>query len=340
MLKVHVYTGGKRSVERSGVGRAIEHQKDILRAEGVMVDGVRFKDADIVHINTVLPDSALAAMKARIMGKKVVYYGHSTMQDFRNSFKGSNVLAPLFRRWITFCYNRGDVVITPSEYSKFLIESYGVKAPVYAVSNGIDLGFWKADKEGRRAFRKKYKLTDEEKVVISVGHFIERKGLLEFVQLAKNMPDVTFMWFGYTNLSLVPKEIRYAIENAPENLIFPGYVNKEELREAYQGCDLFCFMSHEETEGIVVLEAMACRAPMIVRDIPVYAGWLQDGVDVYKCSDDWEFVRRCREILNGECEDLTENAYAVARSRSYDFVGERLLDAYPVENGVVDYILN
>ena len=99
-------------------------------------------------------------------------------------------------------------MITPSEFSKFLIESYGVKAPVYAVSNGIDLGFWKADKEGRRAFRKKYKLTDEEKVVISVGHFIERKGLLEFVQLAKNMPDVTFMWFGYTNLSLVPKEIR------------------------------------------------------------------------------------------------------------------------------------
>ena len=338
MVKVHVYAGSIRLVHRSGVGRAIDHQKEILRNEGIMVDYVSFKEADIVHINTIFPDSVIAAIKARIMGKKVVYYGHSTMEDFRNSFKGSNLFAPLFRRWITFCYNLGSIVITPSEYSKMLIESYGVKAPVYAISNGIDLDFWKPDEAGRNTFREKYKLSDNQKVVVSVGHYIERKGILEFVQLAKNMPDVTFIWFGYTNLNLVPKEIKYAIEGAPENLIFPGYVSKEELREAYQGCDLFCFMSHEETEGIVILEAMACKTPMLVRDIPVYAGWLENEVDVYKCKDEWEFSRKCREILNGECEDLTENGYMVARSRSYDSVGEKLLDAYPVEIQLTDYI--
>ena len=162
MVKVHVYAGSIRLVHRSGVGRAIDHQKEILRNEGIMVDYVSFKEADIVHINTIFPDSVIAAIKARIMGKKVVYYGHSTMEDFRNSFKGSNLFAPLFRRWITFCYNLGSIVITPSEYSKMLIESYGVKAPVYAISNGIDLDFWKPDEAGRNTFREKYKLSDNQ----------------------------------------------------------------------------------------------------------------------------------------------------------------------------------
>ena len=94
MVKVHVYAGSIRLVGRSGVGRAIDHQKEILRNEGIMVDYVSFKEADIVHINTIFPDSVIAAIKARIMGKKVVYYGHSTMEDFRNSFKCSNLFAP------------------------------------------------------------------------------------------------------------------------------------------------------------------------------------------------------------------------------------------------------
>ena len=51
-------------------------------------------------------------------GRPVVYYGHSTMQDFRDSFVGSNLLAPLFGRWIRFCYDLGDVVITPTPYSQ------------------------------------------------------------------------------------------------------------------------------------------------------------------------------------------------------------------------------
>ena len=46
------------------------------------------------------------------------------MEDFRSSFKGSNALAPLFKRWITFCYGLGDVVLTPTEYSRRLLESY------------------------------------------------------------------------------------------------------------------------------------------------------------------------------------------------------------------------
>ena len=126
------------------------------------------------------------------------------MEDFRNSFKGSNLLAPLFRRWITFCYGLGDVVITPSEYSRQLLKGYGLRRPVYALSNGVDTDKFSPDSAMREAFRSRYGLREDEKVVISVGHTIARKGLPEFLELARQMPDVRFFWFGWTDPRLVP----------------------------------------------------------------------------------------------------------------------------------------
>mgnify|MGYP006875338656 CR=1 FL=1 len=90
-MKIYIYKGGLSLVAKSGVGSAIRHQEKMLRAAKVTVTDV-WKEADIVQINTVLPDSPLVARRARRQGKKVVYYGHSTMEDFKNSFIGSNLL--------------------------------------------------------------------------------------------------------------------------------------------------------------------------------------------------------------------------------------------------------
>ena len=84
-MKIYIYKGGLSLVAKSGVGSAIRHQEKMLRAAKVTVTDV-WKEADIVQINTVLPDSPLVARRARRQGKKVVYYGHSTMEDFKNSF--------------------------------------------------------------------------------------------------------------------------------------------------------------------------------------------------------------------------------------------------------------
>ena len=101
-MRIYIYTGGEKVVGKSGVGQAIRHQKSCLDRCGVSVTERWTADTAAVHINTVLPDSVLTALGARLRGKKVVWYGHSTMEDFRKSFRGSDLLAPLFRRWITF----------------------------------------------------------------------------------------------------------------------------------------------------------------------------------------------------------------------------------------------
>ena len=98
-------------------------------------------------------------------------------------------------------------MLTPTDYSRQLLESYGLKKPVYSISNGVDTEFFKPDPAARSALRARYGLGEEEKVVVSVGHMIARKGLPEFLELARRMPEARFLWFGWTNPKLVPQEI-------------------------------------------------------------------------------------------------------------------------------------
>ena len=221
-MSVFLYQGGFRIVQKSGVGQAIVHQKQALEAAHIPVTTQFSADTQVIHINTVFPDSLLKALWARRHGIKIVYYAHLTMEDFRNSFACSNVLAPFFRRWLLLCYGQGDVILTPTEYSKQLLLSYGIHKPVYSISNGVAADYFRFQKQRRAAFRQAYHLALEAPVVISVGHMIERKGILDYIELARRMPDVTFFWFGYTKPWLLPKNVRNAIHSAPANLIFAG----------------------------------------------------------------------------------------------------------------------
>jgi len=333
-MSIYIYGGGERLVGKSGVGQAIRQQRECLRRGGVDTTDHWTRDTEAVHVNTVLPDSVLTALGARLRHRKVVWYGHSTMEDFRCSFRGSNALAPLFRRWITFCYGLGDVVLTPTEYSRQLIRGYGLKKPVYSISNGVDTEFFHPDPAARTTLRKRYGLSRDVRVVVSVGHMIARKGVGEFLDLARQFPEVRFLWFGWTDPRLIPHEVAQAIQNAPENVTFPGFVGREALREAYQGADVFAFLSREETEGIVVLEALACGVPAVLRDIPVYEDWLENGRDVYKASNQDEFQQIVQGLLDHTLPDLTVAGRAVAESRSLEQVGKRLWEIY-LEEGVV-----
>jgi 1,2-diacylglycerol-3-alpha-glucose alpha-1,2-glucosyltransferase len=327
-LRVLIYKGDYHVVKESGVGKAIDHQERALQSAGVDLAQDWDDDWSIVHINTVFPASLRHAKKAKKMGRKVVYYGHSTEEDFRNSFHLSNVVAPLFKKWICHCYKTGDVIITPSPYSKKLLESYGIDKPIYNLSNGIDTEFFKPDPTAKARLVERFGLDPNRKIVVSVGLFIKRKGILEFLSLAKDMPDVQFVWFGHTDLKLIPKEVSQAIRHKPSNVLFPGYVTSDILRDAYGGADCFLFLSHEETEGIVVLEALACQVPTIVRDIPVYNPWLVDGESVFKVRNDEEAKERLMSILSGQSPDLSQGARKLALSRSIQEVGRELIGIY------------
>jgi len=341
-VKILLYTEFQKAIDKSGLGKAIKHQMQALEENNIEYTTDPDDDYDIVHINFYGLKSFMVAKEAKHKGKKVIYHAHSTEEDFRNSFKLSNQVAPVFKKWITTCYSLGDHILTPTPYSKKLLQGYGLENPITAISNGIDVKFFEKNKKLGKEFRKKYKYTETDKVIMGVGLYIERKGILDFVELAKRLPQYKFIWFGYSSLVYSPKKISDAVNTKLDNLIFAGYVEPEVLRGAYSGADLYLFPTLEETEGIPIIEACAARIPAIIRDIPVFNEWLVDGVNVYKAKNVDEFEEKIKRILKGELPILTEEAYKVAVERDIKKVGKQLIDIYKevLESPSFEFIKN
>lgn len=328
-MKVLLYFEGENFIAKSGIGRALKHQKKALELAGVEYTTDVMDSYDILHINTVGVTSPLVIAQAHALGKKVVYHAHSTEEDFRNSFILSNQIAPLFKQHLINMYQMADVIITPTPYSKSLLENYGLEKPIYAVSNGIDLSRYFKDVEKEKTFRSYFHLGPNDKVVVSAGLYLKRKGILDFMEVARMMPEVTFIWFGSTPRIALSSEVKKAIDDHPVNVRLPGYLKGPGFEGAFSGADAFFFPSLEETEGIVVLEALASKQKVVVRDIGVYQGWLKHEYNCLMGKDNHEFVSHLKTIFNQQYSDeLIENAYQTAQDRSLDKIGEQLKAIY------------
>ena len=160
---------------------------------------------------------------------------------------------------------------------------------------------------------------------------------MDFVKIVEKCKDYQFFWFGSSSIKpMLPKKIQKIIENPPKNLIFPGYVDKEILIGAFSGAEAFLFMTYEENEGIVILEALSAKLPIVVRDIPVYENWLQDGKNCFKAKTNDEFYEKIINIIENKVENLDEiikDAYKLAQERDLENIGKKYKDYY-------EYILN
>ena len=274
-MKVLLYFEGQEAIKTSGIGRALSHQIRALESQGIEYT-LNPKDAyDIAHINTLWAKSGAVLRKCKKKGIPVIVHGHSTFEDFRNSFKAWQLVAPFYNSRIKRMYSRADLVITPTPYSKGLIEGYGFVKKVIDISNGIDLEEYAENLDAQKAFREKFGIKEGEKFVMGVGFPFERKGIKDFFEVARAFPDVKFIWFGALQKILTNHKVKVWVKNRPENAIMAGYCKGDLIHGAYQQAACLFFPSLEETEGIVVLEALASRCPLVVRDIGVYVPWLK-----------------------------------------------------------------
>ncbi|GGD04258.1 glycosyltransferase [Enterococcus wangshanyuanii] len=329
-MKVLLYFEGEKILAKSGIGRALDHQKRALSAVGIEYTlDAECTDYDILHINTYGINSHNMVNKARKMGKKVIYHAHSTEEDFRNSFIGSNQLSPLVKKYLISLYSKADYLITPTPYSKDLLEGYGIKVPIASISNGIDLNRFERSKEKEEKFKEYFNISSNQKVIICVGLYFERKGIIDFVELARQFPDYRFIWFGHTPMYSIPRTIRTLVrEDHPKNVEFPGYIKGDIIEGAYSAADLFFFPSYEETEGIVILEALASKQQVLVRNIPVYKGWLKDKENCYMGSTNEDFAFLIESLIEKKLPNTCELGYEVAKQKSIERIGHDLKEVY------------
>lgn len=328
-MKVLLYFEDEEKIKTSGIGRAMRHQMEACSLAHVDYTTNPKDSFDIAHINTLWAKSHALLKKCHKAGIPAIVHGHSTYEDFRRSFKCWRLAEPFFDARIRLMYSSADLIITPTPYSKKLIEGYGFGKRVLAISNGIDLKEYAPDLKAVISFRERFSLRDGEKSVIGVGFPFERKGIQDFFEVAKRFPNVKFIWFGALSPWLTSDKVKRWVAHRPQNAIMAGYCKGEVMRGAYQSASCLFFPSYEETEGIVVLEALASHTPLLIRDIGVYDPWLHDQLDCHKGKNNEEFSAVLEKLLSqGEDPVLLERGYEVAKARSLDKIGQELKSAY------------
>ena len=328
IMKILLYQKNEKMMRKSGIGRAMKHKVEALKQADVEFTFDPKDNYDLVHVNTIEPAARRMAKKAHRKNIPVVYHAHSTEEDFRNSFVFSNLISPLFKKWICSSYKLGDYLLTPTPYSKQILEGYKLQRPIEDISNGIDLSRFDYNETKVQKYLDFFNLSEDDKVVISVGLYFERKGLHDFIEVARTFPDVKFLWFGHTPLASVTQTIREAIKNKPDNVIMPGYIDGDIIEGAFSKADLFFFPSYEETEGIVVLEALASKCQVLVRDIGVYDPWLVDKENCYKGNNNDEFIQLIEGVLENKLAPTIDQGYEVANQRSIKAIGIKLKGIY------------
>jgi len=327
-MKVLLYFEKADQIQKSGIGRAMKHQMIALKSAGVDFT-INPKDSfDLAHINTLYPDSKKLLKRCKKKGIPVIVHGHSTYEDFRDSFRLWKVMSWYFYPELTYMYKNAGMIITPTPYSKRLIESYKICNKVVNISNGIELEDYTHDDNKIEAFKKHFSIKDGEKVVIGIGWYFHRKGIEDFIEVAKHYPDVKFIWFGYLPRIGTQLRVLKAMKHKSDNVLFPGYIANEIIKGAMQYASCLFFPSYEETEGIVILEALASYCPCLVRRIGVYDEWLIENKNCYMGSTNEEFIERLNYIFTHDNSDITKEGYKVVKERTLDKIGLKLKATY------------
>ena len=327
-MKVLLYFEKEEKIKKSGIGRALRHQIAALTSAGLEYTLDPKDSFDIAHINTYFPASKRLLKRLKKKHIPVIVHGHSTKEDFRNSFRLWKIMKLWFYPNLMWFYKNADFIITPTQYSKDLIDAYNLGTEVIYVSNGINPQEYAYDEEKIKAFKEFFKIQEGEKVVIGIGFPFNRKGIKDFFDVAKERPDVKFIWFGFLQRILTQPNVLKAIKNRPSNVIMPGYIDNAIIKGALRYAECLFFPSYEETEGIVVLEALASNCPVLIRDIGVYADWLEDGRDCYKGKNNQEFLEKLDKIMTSDNSKLVENGYKLVEERTLEKVGQELKEAY------------
>lgn len=219
----------------------------------------KFKPS-IIHIHTPTILGWIGVLAGRIRKIPVVGTYHTIVPDFlRHSpipkigeLKAAKLIA---WRYTNSFYEKCDVVTTPSKSMKKELIKNGLKKRIEVVSNGVDLHLFRKRKRKRKKFR-----------ILYVGRVSYEKNIdivLKAVSIfSKRCQDFEFLVVGSgpdnKKLELLGKELgigRYTN--------FIGAVNNRKLPYIYSSSDIFVTASTIETEGIVLLEAMACGLPVI-----------------------------------------------------------------------------
>jgi len=225
---------------------------------------------DIVHSHCPFFMGDFALRLSRQHALPLVFTYHTMFEQYVHDWPVQNEGVKRFIIKLAAGYaNLVDQVIVPSESVQDILLKRGVKTPIEVIPTGIDLKHF--SKGNGKAFRQQNQIPLDALVVGHVGRLAPEKNL-EFltncmVDLLKKEPRAHALIIG---LGPFEQMIRNAFEQAgfTKRLHLTGVLHYQHLVDAYFAMDVFAFASLSETQGIVLIEAMAAGLPVVALDAP------------------------------------------------------------------------
>lgn len=221
-------------------------------------------DREITHFHSATPGPiGLAALAiAKMMHLPIYGTYHTSLPQYTQYLTQDFALEEMMWKFVLWYYNQMDLVFAPSHSTANELIAKGLspnKVRVYP--RGIDtLRFHPSKQNGY--YSKHYGIGDEIKLLY-VGRISKEKNLdvLEqtFAGLCREMPNLRLILVGDGPYRQMMEQ---NLKGTPS--IFTGYLDGEELAQAYASADIFVFPSTTDTFGNVVLEAQASGLPVVV----------------------------------------------------------------------------
>lgn len=248
-------------VDGQGVGSAYLEQVSLIKDELSDVFDVVINDsapADIIHCHTILPEY-LIKMK-RNKGVNVAYV-HFLPDTLDGSISLPKSALKVFKKYITYFYNTADhlIVVNPifiDDLVRFGIE----RRKIHYIPNYVSKeSFYQESEEKVLTVKQRYDIDKDAFVVLGVGQVQTRKGVKDFVEVAKMLPDITFVWAGGFSFGKITDgydELKEIYQNPPSNVHFIGIVQREEMNDIYNLADILFMPSYNELFPMAILEAV------------------------------------------------------------------------------------
>lgn len=290
---------------------------------------------DIVHSHHpfLLGDAAMRAAHRR--GLPLVFTHHTRYEDYTHyvgsdSDRMQRFAIHLSTEYANLCHR----VVAPSRSIARLLARRGVKTPVTEIPTGVDTRFF-AGGDGDR-FRADNGLPADAPVAGHLGRLAPEKNLdylaRAVARTLSDRPEARFLVVGEGPGAETIKEI-FEEAGCADRLMLAGRRTGQELADAYAAMDLFAFASLSETQGMVLVEAMAAGKPVVALDAPGAREVVDDGENgrlLPTEAGEEDFARALRELLDDpdKRNRMESAARKTADALSRERCAERLAEVY------------
>ncbi|WP_125706715.1 glycosyltransferase family 4 protein [Lacticaseibacillus daqingensis] len=275
MIDIHMFSSADK-VAGQGVGAVYTELLDLLDKYFPGEFRIRinkYSPSVISHYHTIDP-AFFASTFSKRRGRKIGYV-HFLPDTLDQSLRLPGVARWSLDKYVIAFYKRMDtlVVVNPNFIPR--LAAYGIdpKKVTYIPNFVSRETFYPAKPDEKVQLRQQYGIAPDDFVVFGAGQVQDRKGVDDFIALAKRNPDMRFIWAGGFSFGMITNgydHLKSAVANAPDNLTFTGIVPREDMVDYYNIADVFLLPSFEELFPMAVLEAFSTETPVMVRDLALY----------------------------------------------------------------------